>query len=122
MSKLLDQVRTTIRLRHYSLRTEECYVNWIKQYIVFSHKQHPADLGAAEVTAFLSYLAVHRKVAASTQNQALAAILFLYRHVLNQDLPWLEGVARAKRPARVPIVFTQQRSEPSFRTSVTPIG
>ncbi len=85
MSKLLEQVRTVIRLRHYSLRTEQSYVNWIKQYIVFSHKRHPAELGAAEVTTFLSYLAVSRKVSASTQNQELAAILFLYRHVLNQD-------------------------------------
>ncbi len=92
MPKLLEQVRNVIRLRHYSLRTEQSYVNWIKRYIIFSHKRHPAELGAAEVTAFLSYLAVSRKVSASTQNQALAAILFLYRHVLKQDLPWLEDV------------------------------
>ena len=98
MPKLLEQVRTVIRLRHYSLRTEQTYVSWIKQYIVFSNKRHPAELGAAEVTKFLSYLAVSRKVSASTQNQALAAILFLYRHVLKQELPWLEDVERAKRP------------------------
>ena len=108
MPKLLEQVRTIIRLRHYSLRTEQSYVNWIKRYIIFSHKRHPAELGAAEVTAFLSDLAVSRKVSASTQNQALAAILFLYRHVLKQDLPWLEDVERAKRPARLPIVFTPE--------------
>jgi len=77
MPKLLEQVRTVIRLRHYSLRTEQTYVSWIKQYILFSNKRHPAVLGAAEVTKFLSYLAVSRKVSASTQNQALAAILFL---------------------------------------------
>lgn len=108
MPKLLEQVRSVIRLRHYSLRTEQSYVNWIKQYIIFSHKRHPAELGAAEVTAFLSYLAISRRVSASTQNQALAAVLFLYRHVLKQDLPWLEDVERAKRPTRVPIVFTPE--------------
>lgn len=108
MPKLIEQIRSVIRLRHYSLRTEQTYVNWIKQYIIFSDTRHPAELGAAEVTAFLSYLAVNRKVAASTQNQALAAILFLYRHVLKQDLPWLEDVERAKRPTRVPIVFTPE--------------
>jgi integron integrase len=108
MPKLLEQVRTVIRLRHYSLRTEQTYVSWIKQYIFFSNKRHPAELGVAEVTKFLSYLAVSRKVSASTQNQALAAILFLYRHVLKQDLPWLEDVERAKRPTRVPTVFTRE--------------
>jgi integron integrase len=105
--KLLEQVRTVIRLRHYSLRTEQTYVSWIKQYIFFNDKRHPAELGAAEVTRFLSHLAVSRRVAASTQNQALAAILFLYRHVLKQDLPWLEDVERAKRPKRIPTVFTR---------------
>ena len=108
MPKLLEQVRTVIRTRHYSLRTEQTYVQWIKQYIIFNSKRHPSDLGAAEVSAFLSYLAVSRKVAASTQNQALAAILFLYRHVLKQELPWLQDVERAKRPTRVPLVFTRQ--------------
>jgi site-specific recombinase XerD len=107
MPKLLEQVRTVICLRHYSLRTEQTYVSWIKQYIFFSNKRHPAELGAAEVTKFLSYLAVSRKVSASTQNQALAAILFLYRHVLKQDLPWLEDVQRAKRLTRIPTVFTR---------------
>jgi integron integrase len=107
MPKLLDQVRIVIRLRHYSLRTEQSYVSWIKQFILFSDKRHPAELGAAEVTKFLSYLAISRKVSASTQNQALAAILFLYRHVLKADLPWLEGVERAKRPTRLPTVFTR---------------
>ncbi len=104
MPKLLDQVRTVIRTRHYSLRTEQTYINWIKQYIFFNQKRHPSELGAAEVSAFLSHLAVTRGVAASTQNQALAAILFLYRHVLGQNLPWLEDVTRAKRPERLPVV------------------
>ena len=108
MPKLLEQVRTVIRTRHYSLRTEQTYIQWIKQYIVFNSKRHPSDLGAAEVSAFLSYLAVNRKVAGSTQNQALASILFLYRHVLKQELPWLQDVERAKRPTRVPLVFTRE--------------
>ena len=104
----MDQVRMSIRTRHYSLRTEQTYINWIRQFIVFNSKRHPAELGAPEVTNFLSYLAVNRKVAASTQNQALAAILFLYRHVLKQELPWLNDVTRAKRPTRVPLVFTRE--------------
>jgi integron integrase len=108
MPKLLEQVRNAIRTRHYSLRTEQTYIQWIRQYIIFNSKRHPSDLGAAEVSAFLSYLAVSRKVAASTQNQALAAILFLYRHVLKQGLPWLQDVERAKRPTRVPLVFTRE--------------
>jgi integron integrase len=107
MPKLLDQVREVIRTRHYSFRTEHAYVNWIKQYIFFNSKRHPAELGGAEVSAFLSHLTVNRKVAASTQNQALAAILFLYRHVLKQELPWLEDVQRAKRSSRIPLVFTR---------------
>ena len=108
MPKLLDQVRNLIRLRHYSYRTEEAYAYWIKQYIFFNSKRHPSELGEAHLSAFLSYLAVSRKVAASTQNQALAAILFLYRHVLKQELPWLEDVVRAKRRTRIPLVFTRE--------------
>ena len=101
-------MRSVIRTRHYSLRTEQTYIHWIKQYIFFNSKRHPSELGATDVSAFLSYLAVDRKVAASTQNQALAAILFLYRHVLKQELPWLENVVRAKRPRRIPLVFTRE--------------
>jgi integron integrase len=108
MSELLNQVRTLIRTRHYSYRTEQTYIHWIKQFILFHNKRHPAEMGAEEVTKFLSYLAVSRKVAASTQNQALAAILFLYRHALGIDLPWLENVIRAKRPARLPVVLTSE--------------
>ena len=96
--KLLDQVRARIRVKHYSIRTEQAYVDWIKRFIVHSDKRHPRDLGAAEVEAFLTYLAVKGQVAASTRNQAKCAILFLYREVLAQELPWLDNVERAKPP------------------------
>ncbi|MBA4285791.1 MAG: integron integrase [Xanthomonadaceae bacterium] len=106
--KLLDQVRDAIRVRHYSYKTEESYLGWIRRYILFHGKRHPRELGSAEVTAFLSDLATRGQVAASTQNQALAALLFLYRHVLELDLPWLNEVVRAKRPQRLPTVLTQE--------------
>lgn len=105
--RLLDRVRDTLRVRHYSLRTETAYLDWIKRFILFHGKRHPRDMGHAEVTAFLTDLAVSRNVAPSTQNQALAAVLFLYREVLEQDLPWLKDVVRARRPARLPTVLTQ---------------
>ena len=104
--KLLDQVRETIRRRHYSYRTEETYVHWIRHFIYFHDKRHPQEMGGAEVTAFLNHLARERKVASSTQNQALSAILFLYKEVLARELGWLEGLEWAKRPARVPTVLT----------------
>jgi len=104
--KLLDQVRDKIRLKHYSIRTEQAYVDWIKRFVLFHHKRHPAEMGAAEVEAFLTHLAVEGKVAASTQNQAKAAVLFLYSQVLNQQLPWLENVEQAKVPKRLPVVLT----------------
>jgi integron integrase len=104
--RLLDQVRAHLRTRHYSLRTESSYVDWIKRFILFHGKRHPRDLGAAEVAAFLTHLALERNVAASTQNQALAALLFLYREVLGLDLPWLKDVVRAKKPRRLPTVLT----------------
>ena len=104
--KLLDQVRNAIRFKHYSLRTEEAYVYWIKRYIFFHNKRHPKDMGCDEVRAFLTYLAVHDNVAASTQNQAFSAILFLYRYILNQELGLLKNVTRAKRPQKMPVVFT----------------
>lgn len=107
MPKLLEDVRNLLRTRHYSYRTEETYLNWIRQYIIFHDKRHPAEMGAPEVTKFLTHLAVNRHVAASTQNQALAALLFLYRYVLKQDLPWLENVERARRPSRLPVVLTR---------------
>ena len=105
--KLLDLVREKLRLLHYSIRTEDQYVQWIKRFILFHGKRHPREMGGGEVTAFLTDLAVRGKVAASTQNQALSALLFLYREVLAVDLPWMDEVVRAKRPARLPVVLTQ---------------
>ncbi|MDQ3749428.1 MAG: phage integrase N-terminal SAM-like domain-containing protein, partial [Acidobacteriota bacterium] len=107
MSKLLDQVRAVLRTRHYSYRTEKTYIEWILQYIRFHDIKHPKEMGAAEVEAFLTHLAVERTVAASTQNQALAALLFLYREVLSVDLPWLEKFTPAKKSSRVPVVLTR---------------
>src|SRR6218665_1848880 len=104
--RLLDQVREVIRTRHYSIRTEESYLQWVRRFILFNGKRHPIDMGAAEVEAFLTHLAVERNVAASTQNQALSAILFLYRDVLGVTLPWMDGVTRAKKPRRLPVVLT----------------
>lgn len=105
--KLLDRMRTEIRLRHYSIRTEQTYIEWARRYIFFHNKRHPKDLGAAEVHAFLSHLAVERNVSASTQNQAKAALLFLYREVLAMELPWLDEVIAAKNKKRLPVVLTQ---------------
>src|SRR5258705_679926 len=105
MPRLLEQVQNLIRTRHYSYRTEQTYIHWIKQYIFFHGKRHPAEMGAAEVSEFLTHLAVTRRVAASTQNQALAALLFLYRQVLGPNLPWLDNVERAKPQARLPLVL-----------------
>ena len=104
--RLLNQVREAIRRKHYSYRTEEAYVLWIKQFIFFNGKRHPRELGNGHVTAFLNHLASERRVAAATQNQALAALLFLYKEVLAQPLPWLDDMVRAKRPARMPTVLT----------------
>jgi integron integrase len=104
--KLLDRVRDALRLKHYSIRTEEAYVNWIKRYIYFHNVRHPAEMGASEVQAFLTHLAVKENVAASTQNQALSALLFLYRQVLNQDLGPIDAL-RAKKPKRLPTVLTR---------------
>ena len=106
--RLLDRVRAALRIRHYSRRTEKAYVAWILRYILFHGKRHPAEMGAPELTRFLTSLAVDRKVAASTQNQALSALLFLYREVLELDLPWLDEVVRAKRPLRLPVVLTRE--------------
>jgi integron integrase len=104
--RLLDQVRDAIRRKHYSYRTEEAYVFWVKRFVFFSGKRHPRELGKTHVTAFLNYLARERGVAAATQNQALSALLFLYKEVLAQPLEWLDELERAKRPARVPTVLT----------------
>ncbi len=104
--RLLDQVRERIRFLHYSIRTEEAYIGWIRRFILFHGKRHPREMGAPEVEAFLSDLATQGRVTASTQNQALSAILFLYRQVLGIELPWMEGIKRAKRPSRLPVVMT----------------
>lgn len=103
---LLEVVRERIRKRHYSRRTEETYTNWIKKFVYFHHKKHPRDMGAPEVEAFLTDLAVNGKVSASTQTQALSALLFLYREVLGIKLPWLDGLVRAKPSQRIPTVLS----------------
>jgi len=108
LPRLLDQVRERCRVKHYSLRTEQAYTHWIRRFILHHGKRHPRDMGAPEVEAFLTYLAVRENVAATTQNQALAAILFLYREVLAVALPWLDGVIRAKKPPRLPVVLTRE--------------
>ena len=104
--KLLDQVRDKMRVKHYSIRTEQTYTDWIKRYIYFHDKRHPAEMGAEEVEAFLTHLEVAGKVAASTQNQAKSALLFLYREVLGSELPWLDNITQAKAPKRLPVVLT----------------
>ncbi len=105
--KLLDRLRAACRVRHYSIRTEDAYHDWVKRFILFHQKRHPLDMAEPEVNAFLTDLAVNGHVAASTQNQALAAILFLYKHVLNRPLDRVEGVVRAKKPRRLPVVLTR---------------
>lgn len=108
--RLLDQVRQRCRLRHLALSTERTYVGWIVRYIMFHHKRHPLEMGAPEVTAFLTHLATEDHVAASKQNQALSALLFLYREVLERDFGWLDEVVRAKKPKRLPVVFTPEEA------------
>src|SRR5262244_1220705 len=105
--RLLEQVREAIRVRHYSLRTEETYLSWIKRFILFHGKRHPRDMGGQEVHQCLSHLAVEGQVAASTQSQALSAILFLYQQVLKHDIGWLHDVVRAKQPQRLPVILTR---------------
>ena len=105
--KLLDRVRATMRLNRYSPRTEQAYVDWIKRFIRFHGVRHPQEMGPDEVKAFLSHLATQMNVAASTQNQAFSALLFLYQEVLKERLPWIDDIVRAKRPAKLPVVFTQ---------------
>jgi integron integrase len=105
--KLLDQVRDRLRVKHYSLQTEKLYIQWVRRFILFNGKRHPKELGAQEVEAFLTHLAVDGRVSASTQNQALSALLFLYKEVLSIDLPWLDNVVRAKRPQRLPVVLSR---------------
>ena len=111
--KLLDQVRDVLRLKHYAIRTEEAYTDWIRRFILFHNKRHPRDMGAEEITAFLTHLAVEQNVAASTQNQALAALLFLYREVLRHDLGPVEPV-HAQKPQRLPVVLTREEVRQIF--------
>lgn len=109
--KLIPHLRETLRARRYSLKTEKAYVHWTRQFIYFHGKRHPNEMGATEVTAFLNHLANARHVAATTQNQALAALLFLYKIVLEMELPWLDGLVRAKSTKRLPTVLTRQEAE-----------
>jgi site-specific recombinase XerD len=126
--RLLDRVRDRLRYKHYSLRTEQAYIHWIKRFIYFHGKRHPEQMNGPEVEAFLTHLATKEKVAAATQNQALSALLFLYKEVIGKELPWLDGVVRPKRPARLPVVLTENevrallvRLEGSIRGSRTGI-
>ena len=106
--KLLDQVRHAIRVRHYSPRTEGAYVHWIRRFILFHHKRHPRELGATDLSAFLSALASEQHVSASTQNQALSAVLFLYKEVLAAPIGQVDGVVRASTPPRLPVVLSRR--------------
>jgi integron integrase len=106
--KLLDRLREALRSRHYSRRTEQCYCHWVKRFIFFHHIRHPADMAGPEINAFLTHLAIKEKISASTQNQALSALLFLYRHVLQRQIGDLGDMIRARKPKRLPVVLTRQ--------------
>ncbi len=110
-TRLLERVRHRIRARHYSLRTEKTYLNWIRRFIRFHKLRHPEQMGEDEIGQFLTWLAVEKKVSASTQNQALSAILFLYREVLNRQIRWVENLVRAKAPRRLPVVLSRQEAQ-----------
>ncbi len=110
--RLLDQVRNKVRAKHFSYRTEQAYVGWIRRFVLFHGKRHPRDLGGADIERFLTDLAVTRQVAASTQNQALAALLFLYKEVLEVPVPWLDNIVRARRPMRLPVVLSREEVRP----------
>ena len=112
--KLLDQVRDAIRLKHYSIRTERTYLDWIKRFILFHGKRHPREMAEVEVTQFLTHLARDGHVAASTQNQALSALLFLYKEVLKQEIGWLNNVERASKPPRLPVVLSRDETKRVF--------
>jgi integron integrase len=118
--KLLDQVRQAIRTRHYSVKTEEAYIGWIKRFIFFHNKRHPAEMGETEIAQFLSSLATDRRVSASTQNQALNALLFLYNHVLEKKIGLIEGVVRAKRSRRLPVVLTKDEVKTILKNLESP--
>src|SRR5437763_16204679 len=112
--RLVDRVRDVMRLKHYSLRTERTYWDWIERFIRFHGMRHPSEMAEAEVGAFLTHLARDGKVAAATQNQALSALLFLYKEVLKQEIGWLEGVQRAKTPSRLPVVLARDEVHKIF--------
>ena len=112
--KLLEQTRDVLRLKHYSLRTERSYCDWIKRFIHFHQLRHPKEMGASDISTFLTHLARIGNVSASTQNQALSALLFLYQQVLKQDVGWISEVERAKRPKRVPVVLTRDEVHKMF--------
>src|SRR5881396_2765040 len=112
--KLLDQVRDVIRRRHYSIRTEQAYIDWIKRFIIYHNKRHPAEMAEEEVARFLTHLARDRDVAPSTQNQALSALLFLYKEVLKHEIGWLEKVERAKKPPKLPVVLSRMEVKRIF--------
>ncbi len=105
--KLLDNMRSEIRFRHYSIRTEKAYIDWVKRFIIYHNTKHPKDMGVSEIKIFLNWLAKEQNVAASTQNQALCAILFLYRFVIKREVEWVEGVKWAKKPKKLPVVFSK---------------
>jgi len=105
--RLLDQVRESIRLKHFSLKTEKAYIHYVRDFILYHNKRHPKDMGAAEIRAYLSHLAIDRNVAPSIQTVALSALLFLYRQVLQIDLPYIDDIERAKKPERLPVVFSR---------------
>jgi site-specific recombinase XerD len=108
--KILDQMRDAIRLKHYAYRTEKTYIDWVYRFILFHNKRHPKEMGVPEIEAFLTHLAVEKRVAASTQNQALSALLFLYRHVLHQDIGGEIDAVRAKSSQYLPTVLTQSEA------------
>jgi integrase len=108
--KLLDRVRWHLRVKHYSIRTEQAYIDWIRRFILFHGKRHPGDMGEQEIAAFLTHLAVNRNVAASTQNQALSALLFLFQQVLDRKLDFIAGVERVRRPPKLPVVLTRNET------------
>ena len=116
----LEQMRAVLRFKRYSIRTEQSYLDWVKRFIRFHGKRHPKEMGADEVRAFLTHLAVEGNVAASTQNQALNALLFLYSHVLQLDLPYLQDVERARRPKKLPVVLTRQEARSLLDAVVQP--